>query len=256
MGIKRLVGRRLLAWRFRLFQMHRHNHLVLEEIAGRQLVVLPGVFNPKLFRTGEFLARCLGEEMIPPGSRVLDLGTGSGVGAIFAAERAGRVVAVDINPAAVRCARLNALLHGCDHKIDVREGDLFAPVVGETFDVVLFNPPYYRGEPRDSLDQAFRANGLIERFAAGLGAVLAPDGQALLVVSSDMDVADLLHCMRGVGFADKVVRTREFINETMTVYAFERKSADSEARGPASLTRDADGLRTSDSGLRTKGPQR
>jgi HemK-related putative methylase len=222
MGIVRRVGRRLLAWRFRLFQRHRYNRLVLEEVAGRSLVVLPGVFNPKLFRTGEFLAGCLGEEIIPPGSRVLDLGTGTGVGAVFAAQWAGCVVAVDINPAAVRCARLNALLYGCDQKVDVREGDLFAPVAGETFDVVLFNPPYYRGEPRDALDQAFRANGLIERFVAGAGAVIAPGGRALLVVSSDMDVAELVQCMRQEGFAGKVVRTREFINETVTVYAFER----------------------------------
>lgn len=231
MGIARRVGRRLLAWRFRLFQAHRHNRLVLEDVAGRSLVVLPDVFNPKLFRTGEFLARVLGPENIRPGARVLDLGTGSGVGAVFAAQWAARVVAVDINPAAVRCARINALLHGCEDRIEVRQGDLFAPVAGEAFDVVLFNPPYYRGNPQSALDRAFRAEGLVERFAAGLEAVLAPGGAALLVVSSDMDVAGLLQRMRAEGFTAEIVRRREFVNEVMTVYAFERECLPRRAEG-------------------------
>ena len=41
-------------------------------------------------------------------------------------------------------------------QIDVRQGDLFDPVAGERFDVMLFNPPYYRGVPRDELDHAWR----------------------------------------------------------------------------------------------------
>src|SRR5688572_10666790 len=111
----RPLGRRLLAWRYRLFQTHRHNRLVLEQVAGKPLIVLPEVFNPKLFRSVEFLAETLGPELVPLGAKVLDMGTGSGVGAVFAAAWAGQVVAVDINPAAVRCARINALLHGYEN---------------------------------------------------------------------------------------------------------------------------------------------
>ena len=79
---------------------------------------------------------------------MLDLGTGSGVGAVFAAQWAGQVVAVDVNPAAVRCARINVLLHGVEDRVDVLQGDLFEPVAGERFDVILFNPPYFPGQPR------------------------------------------------------------------------------------------------------------
>ncbi len=61
---------------------------------------------------------------------------------------ARRVVAVDINPAAVRCAQINALLNQLEQRIEVRRGDLFAPVAGERFDLVLFNPPFLRGAPR------------------------------------------------------------------------------------------------------------
>lgn len=188
----RKLWRFLLRWRFRLFQRHRHNQLVLEEVAGKPILVLPQVFNPKLFRTGEFLAQSLNSDLIPSGSAVLDMGTGSGVGAVFAAQWAVRVVAVDVNPAAVRCARINSLLNEVEARIEVRQGDLFEPVQGETFDVVLFNPPFFRGVPRSDLERAFWSNDVMERFAAGLKDHLTPAGHALVVLSSDGDVAGCL----------------------------------------------------------------
>ena len=57
--LSRATWSRLLWWRFRLFQRHRHNRLVIERIGKRQLVVLPDVINPKLFRSGQFLADSL-----------------------------------------------------------------------------------------------------------------------------------------------------------------------------------------------------
>src|SRR5262245_11979905 len=225
--ILRPFGRRLLAWRYRLFQTHRHNRLVIEEVSGRPIIVLPEVFNPSLFRSGEFMVRTFGPELIPPGATVLDMGTGSGVGAIFAADFADRVVAVDINPAAVRCARINALLHKREHKIDVREGDLFDPVPDEKFDLVLFNPPYYEGEPGSALDRAFRSNDVVERFASGLPRVLKPNGAAVLAVSSDMNLAALLNTMRQCGFTETTLFKKELINETVVIYLFRRIEAKS-----------------------------
>jgi len=74
---------------------------------------------------------------------VLDMGTGSGVQAVFAADKASAVVATDINPAAVKIARLNAKRNGVDDIVDVRQGDLFTPIgKTEKFDVILFNIDY------------------------------------------------------------------------------------------------------------------
>ncbi len=225
------VWRRALSWRYRLFQTHRHNHLTLEEVAGAPLLVLPEVFNPKLFRSGEFLARWA-LAVVRPGETVLDLGTGSGVGAVFAARHAARVVAVDINPAAVRCARINALLHGQEQRIEVRQGDLFAPVVGERFDLILFNPPYYRGAPRDPLDRAFRSDDVIERFAAGLDGVLAPDGRAVLVLSSDADPQRLLPIFRAAHYHVEVLEEKDLINETVYVWEVTRSQERTVDGGP------------------------
>jgi release factor glutamine methyltransferase len=216
------VGHRLwrlwLALRFRLFQRGRHDALVLETVAGLEVLVLPGVFNPKLFWTGELLAEALDERLVPPGAAVLDLGTGSGVGALAAARFAGRVVAVDVNPEAERCARINVLLHRLEERIEIRGGDLFAPVEGERFDVVLFNPPYYAGQPRDALDRAFRAADVPKRFAAGLAAHLRPNGYALVVLSSAGDDETFLQALGNAGLAAEPIRRQRRIGEVLTVY--------------------------------------
>ncbi len=214
--------RRAFSWAkyfsFSLFQRHRHDHLVLEHVAGLPILVLPRVFNPKLFRTGELLADTLDARLVAPGSRVLDMGTGSGVGAVTAARLGARVVAVDINPHAVRCARINAILNEVEARVDVRHGDLFAPVAGERFDVVLFNPPYYRGTPRHILDAAWRSEDVAERFACSLPGHLRSGGRALVLLSTDGDAPAFLAAFAGAGCSTAVVRRCERLNEVLTVF--------------------------------------
>ena len=217
-ALLRRVWRVVLRWRFRLFQRHRYNRMAVEHIAGRTLIVLPEVFNPALFRTGDFMAQCLNDRLIPPHAHVLDMGTGSGIGAVVAAQWAARVEAVDINPHAVRCARINALLNDVDDRVTIHHGDLFAPVPGERFEVVLFNPPYFRGTPQDDLDAAWRSDDVVERFAAALPDYLTPDGHALVMLSSDGDTPAFLEAFHRSGFAIEAAATRNLINETLTLY--------------------------------------
>ncbi|MDR0380137.1 MAG: peptide chain release factor N(5)-glutamine methyltransferase [Candidatus Accumulibacter sp.] len=89
----------------------------------------------------------------PP--RIVDLGTGSGVVAVMLARCCPRaeVTAVDVSAAALMVARGNAARHG----VPVRflEGDWYAPLAGERFDLIVANPPYVAdGDPhleRDGL---------------------------------------------------------------------------------------------------------
>jgi HemK-related putative methylase len=197
----------------------RYNRLGLETVAGFSLLVLPQVFNGVLLRTGVFLAQAIASA-VGPDQLMLDMGTGTGLGALFAARAGYRVTGVDINPEAVRCARLNALLNHLEDRVEIREGDLFAPVVGEQFDLVLFNPPFYRGVPRDVLDHAWRGEAVFERFAAGLRAALKPGGRALILLSTDGD-AGMLAALTANGFTPQPVTQRDFGNEVLTVYAMD-----------------------------------
>jgi HemK-related putative methylase len=179
---------------------------------------MPTVFNPKVPRTGEFLASLLDSRLVGSDWEVLDMGTGSGVCAVFAAKHARRVVAVDINPAAVRCAAVNAHLNHLEHKIEVRLGDLFAAVADERFDLILFNPPFLRGAPRDDRDRAWRSSDIAERFAAGLGARLRPGGSALVLLSTFGDGRFFLEEFAKRGLRISVLAERRFVNERLTVF--------------------------------------
>src|ERR1700679_1156112 len=137
---------------------------------------------------------------------------------MFAARYARRVVAVDINPSAVRCTEINARLNHLEHKIDVRHGDLFAAVPGEGFDLILFTPPFLRGAPRDDRDRAWRSSDVAERFAAGLGAHLNPGGCALVLLSSFGDAGHFLEQFCKHDFAIAVLAERRFVNERLAIF--------------------------------------
>jgi hypothetical protein len=76
-----------------------------------------------------------------PSRATLDLGTGCGILAFLAAPHSERVLAVDRNPRAIAIADWNARANGLDH-VECRAGDLFAPVEGLRFDLVVTNPPF------------------------------------------------------------------------------------------------------------------
>lgn len=199
----------------------RVGRLVLEQVNGLELVVLPDVFNPAVFRTSPPLVESVAEH-VRPGARVLDVGTGSGVAAIQAAIGGAHVTAVDINPEAIRCARINALVNHVDERIDLRPGDLFTPVCGERFDVVVCNPPFFQGTPSSRRDAAWRSQDFLPRFCAGLTDVVAAGGYALVVFSNHADQRALLDPLAGQ-WRVTIDRSREFRNETVTVYRIGRR---------------------------------
>ncbi len=81
-------------------------------------------------------------------SRVLDLCTGSACLAIIAAGRFpnAEVDAVELSPAALEVARLNVADYDLEDRVHLFEGDLFAPVNGQRYDLVIANPPYVTAE--------------------------------------------------------------------------------------------------------------
>ena len=218
----RLAIGKAMHWHYRLFRSRDADQAVLERVCGMPLLVMPGVLNPRLMRTGQFFASQLTGALLPRDAEVLDMGTGSGVCAIAAARHVRRVIAVDINQTAVLCARLNVLLNQADGKIDVLAGDLFAPLSGRQFDVILFNPPFIRGTPRSEADRAWRSVDVAERFAAGLSGHLHPGGYALVLLSTYGHAAAFIGEFRRHGFEMAVVSERSFVNEKMAILKLTR----------------------------------
>jgi release factor glutamine methyltransferase len=129
---------------------------------------------------------------VKEGERVLDMGTGSGILGIIAAKNAGEVVAVDVNPCAIRCARANAALKNARSKMGFVVGDLFQPFNEKAkFDLILFNAPYLpiEDETDDSLVSVAWKGGetgrnLIDRFVGEVSGYLGPEGRVLLMQSN------------------------------------------------------------------------
>jgi methylase of polypeptide subunit release factors len=120
----------------------------------------------------------------PRVGRALDVGTGSGVHALLAAEHADQVVATDVNERALAFTELNARLNGITN-VECRVGSLFEPVGGEQFDLITCNAPYVvspenRWAYRDS---GFEADEFSARVVRAAAAHLADGGYATLLVS-------------------------------------------------------------------------
>jgi len=134
--------------------------------------------------------------------RILDLCTGSGVIAISLAKEypTAQVVATEVSPAAAAIARRNAARNGVADRVDIRDGDLFAPVRGERFDLIASNPPYIassviptlsaevRREPAIALDGGSDGLAFYDRICAEARAHLTAGG--VLIVEHGYDQAD------------------------------------------------------------------
>jgi len=140
---------------------------------------------------------------------VLDLGTGCGLLALLAARSARRVVATDVVEACVRCAWRNALLNGVEVKVDVRLGDLFAPVAGETFDLVLTNPPQMPTPPgreaegaEAAADDAGRDGwAILDRVIREAPAHLKPGGQLVFTLFDFLGEQSAFRRLKEIGLS-------------------------------------------------------
>jgi release factor glutamine methyltransferase len=147
------------------------------------------------------------------GERVLDMGTGCGILGVVSAEKASAVVAVDLNPYAVRCAKENAALNNVRSKMAFVQGDLFTSL-NETakFDMILFNAPYLpadENEPASWLDLAWSggASGrqVIDRFLSEAPNYLRQAGRVLLMQSTLTNISETISKFDEYGLNARVV---------------------------------------------------
>ena len=190
--------------------------------AGFRFVVPPTVFHPSTFMTGVYFADFI-DGLDLKGLRVADVGTGAGILALAAARAgANEVVALDINPNAAQAAGGNARLNGLGDRVTGICSDLFAAVpVRPAFDVIVSNPPYFPGEPRDLADRAWHSGpehrDIAELFVQACER-LVPGGRMFLLVSAHADLAFLGTLMRRANFRWRLVSERSILIDTFQIY--------------------------------------
>jgi release factor glutamine methyltransferase len=153
------------------------------------------------------------------GDYVLDVGTGCGVLGVIAAAKAAKVVGVDINPYAVRCAKQNARLNHISNKMFFVQGDLFAPLrIEEKFDLILFNAPYLPTENDEESSWSVRAwsggekgRQVIDRFISEFPKYLRQGGRVLLMQSTLSDVDKTLKELTEQGMHAEIMARRDLL---------------------------------------------
>lgn len=164
-------------------------------------------------------------QTIAEGESVLDVGTGCGILAVVASKKAERVIATDVNPHAVDCAKQNAKANQALSKVQVRLGDLFEPISEtEKFSLIVFNAPYLPATPSEDRSWKSRAwaggstgRKIIDRFINNAPNHLTAEGKILLVQSTLSDVDATLRRFREVGLDAKVIAERKEAFETIVV---------------------------------------
>jgi release factor glutamine methyltransferase len=158
---------------------------------------------------------------VKSGDRVLEIGTGSGRIAAALVQDCD-VVATDINPHAVFCAREKGL--------DVVRSDLCSGLRG-TFDLIIFNPPYLPTQPEEriadwleyALDGGATGRAVVGRFADAVCGVLAPEGRILLLISSLTGLAEVVELFASRGFTAEVARQQTVEDEELYVLRIVQK---------------------------------
>ena len=212
-GLRRAIHPLLL----RLWLKHGQDKELSTKIDGLTLTVRPTVFHPRFFGSSRILADYLVSTGLN-GKRFLDLGTGSGIVGLFAARAGATVIAVDINPNAVECARSNATRAGL--VLDCRQSDLFSSLVGDKFDVIAWNPPFFPKPVGNVGEAAFHAGqnyDVIRRFARDFKSFLTKNGQVFLILSMDLEFSDWQEIFDQVGLELLVRKTRRWGLETMAL---------------------------------------
>jgi release factor glutamine methyltransferase len=164
--------------------------------------------------------------IIGRGGYVLDMGTGTGIQAIKAAQLGGRrIIAIDINPHASRCASENVRLNGLQTWVSIITSDLFKSLrKGVLFDTILFNPPYLRTRASEYekgwLEKAWAGGRggreTIDRFLVDLPGHLKEEGKVFIVHPS-RGASTTIRKLRRLGLKVETTATKKIFFDQLLI---------------------------------------
>lgn len=161
---------------------------------------------------------------IRPEDSVLEIGTGTGIVAMYASRMTDKITVTDINFDAVELAEHNFKKNGIEN-IEILFGNLFEPLKNRKFDVILFNTPYLPTENGDVIDDnlnyAFDGglNGrkVIDKFLDEVKNHLNEKGIVQIIQSSLSGNEETLKKLDELGFISEIAASEHYFFEDITL---------------------------------------
>ncbi len=161
----------------------RKKGVPIQALEGARIHPHHGVFSPVRGEYVDLVAQAPLPAALTHCPVAFDLGVGTGVlSAVLARRGVPRVVATDLSPRALACARDNLQRLGLADRVDLLQTDLFPP--GEAA-LIVCNPPWLPAKPHSVLEQAVydEDSAMLRGFLAGLAAHLCDGGEGWLILS-------------------------------------------------------------------------
>ena len=189
-------------WYLRKERTHIHK--------GIEVKVFPGVFHPGFFSSTHFLIKYL-EQTDLTGTRLLELGSGTGLISVWACTRGASVVASDLSSRAVANTSHNVEMNAA--LVQVVHSDLFDKIKKQSFDWIVINPPYYARPIKNEESLAWHCGENLEYFEKLFGAIrdyLHAGTQVLMILTKEgCDRASIFRIAERHGFYFELLKERK-----------------------------------------------
>ena len=168
----------------------------------------PGVFHPKYFDSSQILLNWV-ETNDVSGKTIIEIGCGSGIASLRAAQIGANVWAIDISPKAISLLKKNAASNGVQLK--AMESDLFSAIDDTQFDFILINPPFYPKNPRSDAEKAWFCGAGFEYFHALFDQLKQRKiaGGIFMTLSDDCDLERIQSIAKEHGYSLHLRRTKK-----------------------------------------------
>ncbi len=197
------------SWYFSKERSYRYKNI--------RITVLPGVFHPQLIISTRLLLQFLEGEALE-GCTFLELGCGSGILSVMAAQKGAFVTASDISEKAVE----NALKNAAKNEVEVQgvHSNLFEELQ-LTFDYILVNPPYYPKQPQQESEYAWYCGEEFEYFHqlfAQLPDRLGIDAKVIMILSEDCDLTGIQNIAATHNFEFELLQEKKVAGERNFIF--------------------------------------
>ena len=188
-----------------------------------QLTILPGVFHPGVFFSTKFLLNYLNNFNFKNKS-VVEVGSGNGLIAFNLAQKAKKVIALELSKVAIKGLQLNYQNNAKllpNNVLQIVESNLFENLIPEIFNYIIVNPPYYPNAINNEVELAWNCGPNFEYFNNFFNQVsnyMHLESKILMVLSSQCNIPKIKEIASNSGFSMNLKVQKNMLIETNYIF--------------------------------------